>query len=379
MFESLSLSGPPRERGRAYGEALADKIHGHLAAWSATLGDAPEAWLRDLVRDTDFMPAIRAWAPDLLEEVEGIAEGAGQPPERVYALQLLDEEWAYRVRRTGGQPPAKCSSFGVATADLCWIGQNMDLGGYTDGFQALLRIAPHGHDPGALVFTTAGMLGLMGVNDAGLGVCVNSLPQLASRATGVPVAFVLRRLLRSASFAEAVTVVETIPHATNQHYVLAAAHHLRSFEASADGVVEYRPPDHTRVLHTNHPLEATATEPEPEALRANSHSRLKSLEGRLGEGRIDLEVFQAALSACDDPAHPVCRLRDEKALAIGFTTGAIISRLAPGSVESWVSPGPPTERGWTHHTLTRASASGAPSGGRRPPAPSSNRDADEGY
>ena len=36
----------------------------------------------------------------------------------------------------------------------------MDLGPYTDGFQALLRIAPDAGRPAALLFSTAGMLGL---------------------------------------------------------------------------------------------------------------------------------------------------------------------------------------------------------------------------
>ncbi len=351
MFQATAIQGDPRARGRAHGEAVGERIREHRDAWFRSLGDDPQGWVADLLRDTDFQPAIRVFAPGLLEEVEGIAEGAGLPPDHLYALQLLDEEWAYRIRRNAGQPKAKCSSFGIATADLAWIGQNMDLGGYTDGAQTLLRIAPHENDPGALVFTTAGMVGLMGVNDAGLGVCVNSLPQLASRSTGVPVAFVLRRLLQSRSMAEAAMMVRTIPHATNQHYVIAVAREVRSFEASADGVVEYRPPDHTRVLHTNHPLEAAPTEPEPPAYRVNSMARLKSLESRLSEGRVDLDVVQGALTACDDPEHPVCRVRDEKGLTIGFTTGAMISRLTSSGVESWVSPGPPSVRGWTEFSF----------------------------
>lgn len=351
MFEPLRISGDPRARGLAHGQALAGRIRAHRDAWFATLGDVPESWIAHMLRETDFQPAIRVYAPGLLEEVEGIAEGAGLPAEHVYAMQLLDEEWAYRVRRTAAPSPDKCSSFAIAAADLSWIGQNMDLGGYTEGAQALLRIAPGENEPEALVFTLAGMIGLMGVNAAGLGVCVNSLPQLASRPTGVPVAFVVRRLLQSRSLAEAAMALQTLPHATNQHYVIAAPREVRSFEASADGVVEYHPADHTRVLHTNHPLEATATEPVPDASRANSRARLQSLEGRLADGRIDLEVLQAALCACDDPAHPVCRPHDPAGMTTSFTTGSMISRLAPEGVASWISPGPPSLRGWTEFTL----------------------------
>jgi isopenicillin-N N-acyltransferase like protein len=356
VFEATVIAGDPRARGHAHGRALASRIRGHLDTWLGSLaepaGGDPQAYVAALLADTDFRPAIRRHAPDLLEEVEGIAEGAGLPPDPVFALQLLDEEWAYRGRRL-----QKCSSLAIVSpAGPTWIGQNMDLPHYTDGFQALLRIAPHAGEPAALVFTTAGMLGLMGVNAAGVGVCVNSLPQLASAPQGVPVAFVLRRLLQATSLAEAVRLVLAIPHATNQHYVIAEPGAVRSFEACAAGVTEYRPPDASRILHTNHPLSDASAAPEPPAARANSVARLASLTQRLGRGAPGLAEIQAALSSRDDPRNPVCRIPNPQGGLIGFTTGSMISALSGSDVESWVSPGPPSERGWTRMSLTAEAA-----------------------
>jgi isopenicillin-N N-acyltransferase like protein len=350
MFEPTVIAGDARARGRAHGRALAPLVRGHLEAWKASLPHAgdPQGYVAALLRDTDFRPAIQAHAPDLLDEVAGVAEGAGLPADEIFALQLLDEEWAFRGRRG----PDKCSSFAIAGRGEAWIGQNMDLGPYTDGFQALLRIEAHGGRPGALVFTAAGILGLMGVNTAGVGVCVNSLPQLASAPRGVPVAFVLRRLLQAASLAEAVRLVRAIPHATNQHYAIASPQGVRSFEACSGGVTEYRPADPSRVLHTNHPLSDAPSAPEPASARANSVARLRSLTERLsGGGAPGLAELQAALSSCDDPEHPVCRVAGRAGGLISFTTGSMISRVSPRGVESWVSPGPPSERGWTPAAL----------------------------
>jgi hypothetical protein len=226
----------------------------------------------------------------------------------------------------------------------------MDLGGYTEGFQALLDI-DDGEAPAALVFTTAGMLGLLGVNAAGVGVCVNSLPQLPSAPVGLPVAFVIRRLLQARTAEEAWRLVQTLPHATNQHYVIAGPGGARSFEAGAQGVTEYLPPDPTRVLHTNHPLSDAPATPEPPAARENSVARLASLQARLGIGQPGLAEIQAALSACDDPRHPVCRTGGQ----VGFTTGSMISALTPDSVEVWVSNGPPATAGYHRRVLRRAS------------------------
>lgn len=361
QVEATDLTGGAYDRGLEHGRRLKPQVHGHLAAWleslaQAGLGDG-ETYARDMLRDTSFRPAISRWTPDLLEEVDGIADGAEASRELIFALQLLDEEWAYRTRHgSAPEPLEKCSSFAVTTdGGPTWIGQNMDLGGYTDGWQIALRLGRNGDRPGILAFSTAGMIGLMGVNAAGLGVCVNSIPQLPSAPEGVPVAFVLRRLLQCRDLAEAVRTVQAIPHATNQHYVIAEPGAARSFEACAAGVTEYHAPDPKRILHTNHPLGAEKGHAEPEAHRENTVARLESLQGRLSSGKPGLADFQGALSAFDDERHPVCRLRVPNSGVIGFTTGSMISALrpAPAPLDSWISAGPPSIGGYSQFELAR--------------------------
>ena len=349
------LTGSPFERGYGHGAALQGQIRTHVDAWLGSLADAglgePRAYVAGLLAATDFRPAIERHTPDLWQEVQGVAAGSGLPPDLILGLQLLDEEWAYRVRTAGGGALSKCSSLGIVSADgPTWIAQNMDLGGYTDGHQALLAPGPDGGKPTALIFSVAGMIGLMGVNAAGVGVCVNSLPQLRSAPEGLPVAFVLRKLLQAYTLAEASDLVLTLPHATNQHYLIAEPGAARSFEASAEGVTEYHGPQPDRVFHTNHPLAAEGA-PETEAARANSVARLRALEARLCVGAPGLAEIRAALSSCDDPENPVCRIRGEPGGLFAFTTGSMISALAPSRIEAWVSPGPPSRAGYARFDL----------------------------
>lgn len=358
MIQVVEIGGDAYARGLAHGRGLKARIAAHVADWRAALeaaaGEPAGPYLAAMLRETDFKAAIAAHTPDLLREVEGIADGAGLDRDLAYALQLMDEEWFYRVERgLRDRTPEKCSSFAVvAPGGPTWIGQNMDLGEYTDGHQVVLRIAAEGDAPAALVFTNAGVIALMGVNGAGLGVCVNSLPQLPAAPQGVPVAFVVRRLLQARSLAEAADWVQAMPHATNQHYVIAEPGAVRSFEASAAGVAEYRPPDPSRVLHTNHPLGEDPGRPETAAARENSARRLESLVSRLASGAPGLADFQAALSACDDPRHPVCRTGGGG--NIGFTCGSMISALpaGPQPIRAWISNGPPT-RGYDEMRLDR--------------------------
>jgi hypothetical protein len=348
----VDLHGGAYERGEACGRAFRDRIAAHMEAWREWLANATgldaSAYVRAMLRDTDYVSAIQRHAPDLLEEVRGVADGAGLDRDLVYGLQLMDEEWFHRVRAgLNRRIPGKCSSLAIVQpGGPTWIGQNMDLGDYTDGHQVVLRIGPDGEKPGALVFTTAGVIALMGVNDAGVGVCVNSLPQLPSAPEGVPVAFVIRRLLQARNLDEASEWVQAMPHATNQHYLIAEPGAVRSFECSAAGVNEYHPADPSRVLHTNHPLADVQGEPEGPDERRNSAQRLASLSNRLASGSPGLAELQAAFSACDDPEHPVCRTGGGG--NIGFTCGSMLSALPHegGAIRSWVSAGPPI-RGYT--------------------------------
>jgi len=352
----LKISGNPYERGASHGRARSACIRAHLNSWRAALGEAgigePESYVSEFLRKTDFLPAIREHVPHLLLEVEGIAAGAEADFDQVLALQFMDEEWAFRARRFATDRE-KCSSAAFAGADgSTLIGQNMDLPGYTEGHQLLLQIDGFEDTPAALVFSTAGMIGLMGVNAAGIGVCVNSLPQLPCADTGVPVAFVLRKLLETRSLAEAAALVCVLPHATNQHYLIAEPGAVRSFEASAAGVTEYMPPNRSRVLHTNHPLATSCRE--ENTYRENSEARLGSLLNRLTLREVALEDLKAALSAFDHPLHPVCRLHDAASGLKSFTTGSMVSRLSPRSetIESWVSAGPPS-RGYEKFLLNK--------------------------
>ncbi|HUR89282.1 MAG TPA: C45 family peptidase [Ramlibacter sp.] len=355
----FAVAGSPYDRGIAQGRAFRDAIARHgeslLAVWRNQGIDDPIAYRAQLLRETRFEDAIERHAPHLLREVEGIADGSGLSREEVYALQLLDEEWAFRRRLKDGPPLHKCSSVAVRNeaAGVTWIGQNMDLGAYTDGLQRLVQHAPCDGRPGAMIVTIAGVLGLLGVNDAGVGLCVNSIPQVPSAAEGVPVAFVVRRLLEARTAAEAGDWCRRLPHATNQHYLIADGSLIVSLEASSDGVVDVplRTPD--RSLHTNHPIASGARYPEGEE---NSVARLRSLDQRLGQGTPLLEDLRGALTSFDDERHPVCRLRSDELGPMSFTTASMISALHrnAAAVEGWVSFGPPSQRGYEIFTLNVA-------------------------
>ena len=129
--------------------------------------------------------------PHLLAEVEGIAEGANADPDAVFATNCLDEAWWW------GEQGSGCSAVAfVDRGPRPIIGQNMDLDTWMDTTQVALRLQPS-EGPAQVLLSRAGMVGLCGANEAGVGVVVNTLDTLPSSADGLPVAFVIRLLARA--------------------------------------------------------------------------------------------------------------------------------------------------------------------------------------
>jgi hypothetical protein len=229
------------------------------------------------------------------------------------------------------------------------LAQNMDIGGYTDGYQVALRVKGERHD--ALVFSFAGFLGLTGLGAAPLGVCCNTVAQLDSSPDGLPVAFVVRRVLETASVAEAEAFLRAVPHASGQSYTVADARGAAVFECSAGGVFRFVPTEEGCVYHTNHPLAspdqgqhraALARRPAPAAPPApsNSEVRLEAVRRRLegAGGRADVATVREILRSHDSAAHPVCRHRATDAAVMTIGSLVMVMGAPP---ELHLAPGPP--------------------------------------
>jgi isopenicillin-N N-acyltransferase-like protein len=345
----IELSGTPRVRGRVYGEAARSSIANVVACWRSGLdtfsqdgdskkGTTVETYLNDFFSQSNYLSAISAWAPGLLDEVKGIAEGSGQALRDILGLQLIDEEWIFGLRRRLDKPTTKCTAFGVPdqAEGVSYAGQNMDVPSWVDGNQVLLRVMSHRKDsdnievPEAMMFSVAGNIGLNGLNASGLGVTCNTLPQLNYSVCGLPVAFIVRSLLEKHSIDQAEQFLHAIPHASGQNYILSSSGDMRCFECCSTGVERYLPAEYQgSVFHTNHPLVSQDTSELLEHFTnrsENSEARLNSICHRLGEAShlLTLEDIKAALAAHDDRDNPVSRNINKAGSAIGFTAGASI-------------------------------------------------------
>lgn len=330
----------------------------HDAFLAFYFGVDPQKYIADFMERADFLPSIRAYAPDLLEEVEGLAEGADLSFDEAFHMQLIDEEWAYGFYHHRAVEQNKCTALGARNRDglPTVAGQNVDVPAYIDGAQVLLTLEDERTGELSYVFSYAGLIGLMGMNDAPLGICCNTINQLETSMTGLPVAFIVRCILQCRSFDEAQNFIARVPHASGQNYLLSSPNQVGTYECSANNVTEFHADaDGQHVYHTNHAL----VNDDQKSYRglldglsvtssnkfANSRARLDSIAERMvaADGAMTVEKAKAALRSRDNRDHPICRSRaDTQDSFIGFTAASLIYEYADEPCLHLAS-GPPDE------------------------------------
>ena len=86
-------------------------------------------------------------------------------------------------------------------------------------------------------------------------VSCNSLSMLNMNKRGLPLSFMIRKLLTFSNLPEAASYLKTTPLAIPQNLLLVDRNQIVNLEISANQVSEYSNPKSTRFLyHTNHPL-----------------------------------------------------------------------------------------------------------------------------
>ncbi|MFC3613437.1 C45 family autoproteolytic acyltransferase/hydrolase [Lutimaribacter marinistellae] len=299
--------GPPAARGHAHGETLRAEIAEALAQWEAATMSALgrtdfDAYCEGFLAATSCLDHAEKTVPDLHTELQGIADGAGQPFARVAAYNLMDEQWWYDTAET---VPPGCSLVAIPTERGHVLAQNMDLPAHMHGSQVALRLG--GPDmPEIVALSSAGLIGLLGLNDAGLAVGVNTLLMLHHDAGGLPVAFALRHALAARSRDDAANRLASARHASGQHYALVSRDGITSLECSAGGCARYESGE--TLLHTNHPLASRDTDANAQArlesagFNASSHRRLDWLQAHA----TGLTGARQVQSLFDDTDAPLC-------------------------------------------------------------------------
>jgi isopenicillin-N N-acyltransferase-like protein len=355
-FVHVQARGSYRELGRAVGETARDQIHASVDFFrenfpSMTAGRLTfaEAELQALA----YGDHARRWLPRYVEELEGLAEGAGLPFARLLVLNCGEEftssEPAGDACRLSPRSPRSgdhCTAVAVAAGGRHVVGHNMDW--YVIDAVNNVFFDLTGPD-GTRVMGLAGApyLLMLGLNSHGVGNVSNSVHSSDNR-IGVPNAFVRRATLEARTLEEARErgLVAARARGTNQFFADTSGR-LWDVESSA-GAHAFM--DHTAagfMAHTNHYV-APEMKPHEGAVHEESAVRLSTAERLLREGidRGDDPVeLVARVLRCHEPSPDACICghpdEDEAPADQGMTVGSIICDLDERRV--YACAGPPCE------------------------------------
>jgi isopenicillin-N N-acyltransferase like protein len=365
-MQLVDVIGQPRERGRRVGARYAEVIReltndnrSSLQLLSERRTRRPLEQREMRTRALESMRLIGAWAPELLEEAHGIAEGARIELEEVIALNDFLDCFDCTFPQLRAMIPG-CTTFaasGPSTTDGgTYLGQNYDLRAlYKRGAVLFRTRSSDGLE--ALVFSLAGMVGCAGLNAAGLGIVINNLTPGDSR-PGVPYPFVLRRALESTRVADAMNVIASAKRASGLHYLIAdASGEIIGLETTARDFEVLYALDGT-LGHTNHYVHPALLSYDAPSKNFNgdSYTRWSRINRllRWNMGRLDVARFMEFARDHAGTPQSICRhvVPDRSPLESGGTVASLVMDLPRRSLN--IAVGNPCDASYTEHQLDAA-------------------------
>jgi isopenicillin-N N-acyltransferase-like protein len=316
--EVIHLEGQAYERGRHYGAraavAIARNVETYLRLVEFHSGLGREA---ALAAASPYAPILEAHAPDLLSEMQGIADGAGCDLLHVLLLNARSE-----LMRTMDECTALAAGPRATARGQVLLGQNWDWYTALQSEPVLLRIQQP-HKPELLTLAEAGQLAKIGMNRAGLGVCLNFLSH-TDQGQGMPVHVILRQMLGCAHLGQAVREAYRVPRGGAANVLLAHAEgDILDLELTArDADFVYG--DEGWLVHTNH-YESTRLRagdtglPNSMSTLARAARARRLLAAAAARRDVSLDTFHAILSDHAYGPYAICRHAEPSEAALQQT------------------------------------------------------------
>jgi predicted choloylglycine hydrolase len=211
----------------------------------------------DFAENTPYLASVQADAPDLFEEMQGVAEGAGVDLKQIFVYQSFDEFFVFLL--TSGTldmgTTGHCTTAGVyGRADKPnYVGHNNDIPTYHEEVVTVLHIKYPDSDLEVLQSAFAGQIGQTGVNNRGVAVGINTLANLPG-GNGLPVSFNVRKILESGDLDEAIAYLKNTRFAQAMNYMIGDRERVVSVETWDDQAQVLDIYDGDYAVHTNHAL-----------------------------------------------------------------------------------------------------------------------------
>ncbi|KAK4549705.1 hypothetical protein LTR36_005006 [Oleoguttula mirabilis] len=240
----ITCSGTPYEIGLKHGQEAKVQVSRSMKFYAGMFQEtAKMSWPKVQDLAMTFEPVMRRKWPAYLEEMNGVAEGAGVELADIIALNVRTEI-AFGLFSDG------CTALSWKTNDASFLAQNWDWMEAQKENLIILTIEQQGK-PTIKMVTEAGLIGKIGLNSAGVGVCLNAIRVKGMDPTRIPCHLGLRMVLESNSREEAVQTLEKYGVASSCHMLIADATGGVGLEWSAVEMQRVNM-SASKIFHSNH-------------------------------------------------------------------------------------------------------------------------------
>ncbi|KAM5350006.1 hypothetical protein ACJ41O_006511 [Fusarium nematophilum] len=334
--KTVHCSGTPYEIGLTHGHQAAPEIHRNVELYTAYFRTRAGVSWEDARKTVakDYLPNLEETYPEIIEEMKGIADGAKLTLEDILALNLRSE--ILLTAYADG-----CTSLSQRTnSGTMILSQNWDWIYEVTETVVFLRITAADPDTMTLhMLTEAGIVGKIGMNSAGVGICMNAILCTLKDPARLPVHIMMRRILQYAhSFDEAKSILDKYGLASSVNFMIADRYgHFGDFECTPIEISLIQPlpsPEGPFVAHTNHLYSdvRNRVKDTPAKHSFTRQSRIVEITREDGEKGVkaSFESIRARLS--DEQGYPfsICRGRPDETMKSHPTVACCMMDLKLG-------------------------------------------------
>ncbi|RSM09127.1 hypothetical protein CEP52_004294 [Fusarium oligoseptatum] len=249
-------SGSSWDIGFSHGSQIPQRIRTCIENYKILFLETAEAdWPESRKRAETYLPSLEKNESDLVEEMKGIAAGAG---EGVDFLDILTLNLRSEISLTNYSDGCTSLATRSTAGSEVYIGQNWDWVGEAATSVAFFDIRQTGK-PRIRMFGEAGIVAKFGINEAGVAICMNAIRSGTVAKDKLPVHLAMRRVLECQSFDEALAILKRKGLASCVNLVIGdRTGKIATMECTPKGLALIYPEPESdivwanTVFHTNH-------------------------------------------------------------------------------------------------------------------------------
>jgi isopenicillin-N N-acyltransferase-like protein len=302
-FPLVDITGSPEEIGTQHGKILKNRIHQAIEFYTDVTKkldeDDRESNRKYILNSArNFKNLIHAHNSEYSIEIESIAEASGVDPLWIYAINSRSE-----IMSNMEDGSTECTALYFKNPRI--LGQNWDWAADFEDLAFIMRLTkPDGHK--IIQVTEPGMIGKIGFNNSGLGVCLNFL-RVDEELNGLPIHIILRAMLDCKSIEKAKILAKNVGKGRSGNILIGDKNGKYQDIEFGGSEVYLLDTENNHFVHTNHFLKNEKLNSNPDLL-LSSFNRYKIASKLVKSSPIQsLELMKNILLDANDPELPVCR------------------------------------------------------------------------